>query len=69
MATTVLPAQPAPWRVVGRIILFRPALFGLCLLCSILTFGPPNMRVLSIFCCGVVTGMKIVPSTPKCRQA
>jgi hypothetical protein len=24
---------------------------------------------LAIFCCGVVTGMKIVPFTPKCRQA
>jgi ATP-binding cassette subfamily B protein len=32
---------PAPWRIVGRIILFRPGLFGLCLVFSILTFGLP----------------------------
>ncbi len=30
--------------------------------------SPPNMRVLSIFCCGVVTGMKTTPGTPKWRQ-
>jgi ATP-binding cassette subfamily B protein len=33
--------HPPPWRIVGRIILFRPGLFGLCLVFSILTFGLP----------------------------
>jgi ATP-binding cassette subfamily B protein len=33
--------HPPPWRIVGRIILFRPGLFGLCLVLSILTFGLP----------------------------
>jgi FkbM family methyltransferase len=31
--------------------------------------SPPKVRVLAIFCCGVVTGMKITPCTPKWRQA
>ena len=30
--------------------------------------SPPNIRVFWIFCCGVVTGMKITPFLPKCRH-
>jgi ATP-binding cassette subfamily B protein len=37
----VRPAQDRPWRLVGRIIAFRPGLFGLTLLFSTLTFGLP----------------------------
>ena len=36
---------------------------------SISTAPLPKVRVLSIFCCGVVTGMNTRPFRPKCRQA
>ena len=32
------------------------------------TNSPPKCLVLSIFCCGVVTGMNTTPRRPKCRQ-
>lgn len=40
-AATLGAAQPATWRLVGRIILYRPGLFGLAALFAILTFGIP----------------------------
>ena len=36
--------------------------------CTVVMKPAPNMRVLSIFCCGVVTGMKTTPGTPKWRH-